>query len=490
LSEWPINEKENLILGNISSNVGIITLWTRSKLIADKIPSNLYCAIGQLYFNGGINFILRNCLYNKNIRYLIVTGQDLAKAGDTLLALKNNGVDENNHIIGVHNSKIHKEIPKEAIDKFRQNVEILDFRGKTIEEIIDKINQLEKKESYGDSEIFPDNKIEPPEKLPSDSAVVKIKEKTIGRAWLEILYNISRFGATKPTSYGGFQKELINVLSVITDEDPFEPKWEEYFQFSKEELEEYIPQVTKNIKIENIHYTYGQRLREVQLKDGNKIDQINNIIDILSKEPYNRRAIAFTWNYESDPTSKEPPCINLVHVLVQENTLYLTVYIRSNDMYEAWPRNAFALRRLQGEIAREIGKSVPLKIGPLTTISGSAHIYDKNWTDTKEILDRNREWVLMRSTPLGNLINFRIDPKGNFLIKVEEGKIKAIHTDLDGNAIGNYEGKVAGELIVQISNNNLISEISHALDLGSELQKAEIALRTGKQYTQDKQLVL
>ena len=93
MSDWPIYEKENLIIGDITSNVGIITLWTPRKLLESKIEKNLFSVMGQLYFNGGINFLIRNCLANKNIRYLILAGQDLAKAGDGLLILKNKGID-------------------------------------------------------------------------------------------------------------------------------------------------------------------------------------------------------------------------------------------------------------------------------------------------------------------------------------------------------------------------------------------------------------
>lgn len=486
--DWPLYEKENVILGNQESNIGVITLWSPRKIIADNLDSNLYSAIGQLYFNGGISFLIRNCLANKNIRYLIITGQDLAKSGEALLALKEKGVDEEHCIKGIQNSKLHKAIPKEAIDNFRNNVEIIDMRGKTPSDISVKIQELEKKPSYGEPETFPENKIEAPERFPSDPTVHKIRERTTGSAWLEILYNIMRFGATKASSYGGNQKELINISTVISDEDPDNYKWEEYFQFTKEELEGYIPQVTTNLEIPDVNYTYGQRLRAAELKDGTKVDQIQFIIDLLKKKPHKRSAIAFTWNYDKDSSGDEPPCINFVHCLVQDDTLHMTSYIRSNDMYEAWPRNAFALRRLQGNIVKEISKETQLKLGTLTIISGSAHIYEKNWTDAKDIIEKYRDKELIKASPLGNLVNFKEDPKGNFIIKLNNEKITVTHLNTDSSPIKEYEGKVAGELIAQLANNNVLSEISHALDLGSELQKAEIALKTGKQYTQDKLL--
>lgn len=475
--EWPIYEKENLILGNPNSNTGIVALWSPRKTIASKLDSSLYSIIGQLYFSGGINFLLRNCLSNKKIRYLIIIGQDLAKSAEALLALKNNGIDENYSIIGITTSKIHKEIPKQAIDNFRNNVEIIDMRNKEIEEISKKLQELEPKQSYGETETFPENKIETPQQFSSDPTIFKIREKTIGRVWLEILKIIMKFGIRKKSSYGGDQKELINISTVITEEDPFEPKWEEYFQFTKEELENYIPQITSSIKIPDVTYTYGQRLREAELKDGTKIDQIQFIINLLKKKPHKRSAIAFTWNYDEDSKEGEPPCLSFVHALVQDDKLHLTTYIRSNDMYEAWPRNALALRRLQGIIVKEISQEKSLEIGTLNIISGSAHLYEKNWLDSEEVIKKYRPQHTIR-----------LDPRGNLRIELKDNKIKVTLRDQEGNSIKEYESTTAKELISYLTHDYAISEIDHALDIGSELQKAEIALKNHLTYTQDKPL--
>ena len=477
MSEWPIYEKENITLGNLESNVGIVTLWTPRKLITSKIDPSLFAAAGQLYFDGGINFLLRNCLANKKIRYLILAGQDLAKSAEGLLALKERGVDDNYHISGLKRARIHKEIPKEAIDNFRGNVEVIDMRSKDVSEIIEKIKTLENKESYGEGEIFPGNKIDAPSKLPSDPAVHKIREKTVGRAWLDILYNIMKFGAVKKSSYGGDQKELINLCTVIEEEDPFNPKWEDYFQFTKEELEGYIPQVTTAMKIKDVTYTYGYRFRAAELKDGSRIDQIQIIIDVLKKFPYRRGAIAFSWDYDTDARSKLQPCLNLIHCLVQDDILHMTVYIRSNDMYEAWPRNAFALRRLHGFIVKEISKETPLGLGTLTIISASAHLYEKNWFDAQEVIKKYRPSYKLR-----------FDPKGNFRIEVNDGKIKITHKDFDGNPLGVYEDTLALRLVGKLAHSHVISEIGHALDIGTELQKAEYALKNNQHYVQDKPL--
>ena len=148
-------------------------------------------------------------------------------------------------------------------------------------------------------------------------------------------------------------------------------------------------------------------------------------------------------------------------------------------IYEAWPRNAFALRRLQGMIVSEISKELPIKLGTLTTISGSAHIYEKNWPDSNEIIEKNRPSYTIR-----------FDPKGNFRVETKDAKIKVTHKDIEGNPIGEYEGDTAMKVMIQLAHNRLFSEVGHALDIGAELQKAEIALKNNLKYTQDKPLEL
>ena len=85
-----------------------------------------------------------------------------------------------------------------------------------------------------------------------------------------------------------------------------------------------------------------------------------------------------------------------------------------------------------------------------------------------------------------------LDEKGSFRIAVDRAgeEIVALHyvsakTDNPDKLI---KGKTAEGLLAKIMEIGLISKIDHAGYLGSELAKAEIALRTGKEYIQDTRL--
>lgn len=79
------------------------------------------------------------------------------------------------------------------------------------------------------------------------------------------------------------------------------------------------------------------------------------------------------------------------------------------------------------------------------------------------------------------------DPLGDFTIHVEEDKLVALHTRAGKSDVA-VEGTSARDLCDTILRLGLVSEMSHASYLGLELEKAEIALRTGRSYVQDETL--
>ena len=79
---------------------------------------------------------------------------------------------------------------------------------------------------------------------------------------------------------------------------------------------------------------------------------------------------------------------------------------------------------------------------------------------------------------------FNHDPAGSFKIMVEEGQIKAVHYIKMEPQIA-VKGKTAKAVYDEILKRGLISRMEHATYIGSELERAEIASRVGKNYIQD-----
>ena len=469
---WPKYFSDLLIKGDPRSPVGVVSLWLDKWHVANKLGNKRkeIALIGQLYSKDGINWILRNIFLNPFIKKLIICGEDKSNSGEALISLLKNGIDSQWSIKGCPSAQLHQEIEKKYIEAFRKNIKIIDLRGKNPKEnILEEIGRIKfSPKPWIKPREFPEPILHSPESMPSEQCGFKIEGEKVGDIWLKILDTIMRFGHIKKSQHSSDQREIVNLISVITGENIDAIDWKPFFLFTKKELGDYLPQVLTKNPIPNVEYTYGQRLRD---HDG--IDQIKSIIEDLKKTPYSRRAVAVTWKVAKDHNNPHAPCLDLIQCLVQNNKLFFTAYIRSNDMFRAWPMNALALLHLQKMIAKE-GK---FEIGPLTIVSSSAHIYSDCWNEAKNILDK-----------YGKKIMCRLDPRGNFVVSVEGGKIKAKQLSAAGEPIFEFLGKTAREVFDNICVNQGVSLIEHAFDLGAELQKAEIALKHGLTYVQDQPL--
>jgi tetrahydromethanopterin S-methyltransferase subunit A len=86
---------------------------------------------------------------------------------------------------------------------------------------------------------------------------------------------------------------------------------------------------------------------------------------------------------------------------------------------------------------------------------------------------------------------FEADPRGNFLIAIGGGEIVAVHaTTTGGPTEARFAGRDAAAVYRAILAADLVSRLDHAAYLGAELARAEIALRAGLPYRQDRPLRL
>ncbi len=79
------------------------------------------------------------------------------------------------------------------------------------------------------------------------------------------------------------------------------------------------------------------------------------------------------------------------------------------------------------------------------------------------------------------------DKKGFFKIFTKQEEIVVVFHNFDGDNIV-IKGKTASKVADEIVGRDLVSEFSHAAYLGRELQKAEVAIRTGRGYVQEEDI--
>ncbi|MDP3990782.1 MAG: thymidylate synthase, partial [Candidatus Nealsonbacteria bacterium] len=474
-TNWPVRYKELLALGNFNSNIGVVCHWTTKDSIVGGLDKKTFAVAGQLYSRDlGVSCIIRNVLAHPYLDCLILCGNEgtieETKSSQALLNLINNGVDENHFIIGSGQARIEREIPIEKIELFRSRVKVVDLIGENDPLKIQKaVSENLKEEGLRPYEIFvfPEPQKTENLELPSERIVFIVRRSKVAECWIDILKNIMLFGAVKGSQYGERQKELMDLVTVVEAEDIRNPHLPQHLSLSKDQIKDYIPTLTTPKEAKGQEYTYGKRLRA-----HGGVDQIKEIIDLIAETPYSRRGVASTWNVELDHGSESPPCLDLFQVLVQKDKLFLTVYIRSNDMFLAWPENAFGILGLQELIIGEVNQKNPglkLSRGSIITISSSAHIYERNWEEAKNILKENPK------------LQCAWDPRGNFVIDVSDGLINVYNTVDPVNL--RWQGKSAQDLSDQMI--FYVSQIPHAAYLGRELMRAEFALKKGLEYKQD-----
>jgi thymidylate synthase len=314
--------------------------------------------------------------------------------------------------------------------------------------------------------LFPVSDPPAPETFPSLGTGLHVTGAYAADVWTRLIDLILRFGVVKPTEYGIRQREALNLTAVVTDEDPAHPHLPGFLPVTASDLAGYFPGVLEDTPPGDLSYTYGNRLRGYF-----GVDQIAVLIEKLCEAPYTRRAVAVTWDPTFDPQLETPPCLTQLVFNVVEGHLFLTYVARSQDIVGAWPQNTLALRALQGRVADQLG----LQLGPITSHSISAHIYEQDWAHALEIVAR-------RAGAHQALV---FDPHGNFVIRLEQAEIVVELLDPAGqHVLWRANGTSSLALGSQIAGLGLASLPEHYVYLGRELQRAEDALRRGEAYDQ------
>jgi thymidylate synthase len=371
------------------------------------------------------------------------------------------------------------EIDADALEQLRQSVEWGEVHS--ISEAVNQVQSYtlrETVEAWGSPLEFPMSSVTPTV-LPGPRYGHRIEGRTIAETWVKIIHRIKTTGTIRPTGYDGQWQELIDLMAVVTDEPASfyfpEPN---YLPCEPAFIEEYISQILDDSPYrEGVKYTYGQRLRSWFGRD-----QIEQVIQKLIGEIDAASAVMSLWDVK-DHDKGGSPCLNHIWVRVVDNELSLTATLRSNDMFSAWPANAMGLRALQQHIRDAIAErsEYSLQMGPLITISQSAHLYD----DTFESVDRIISQQYQKITE-AELKRF-FDPVGNFLIEVESKEIVVSQTTSgSGEVSKHYRGKDPLKLLREICANSPAIKPEHSGYLGLELQKAFDCIKSGREYIQDR----
>src|SRR6476659_5848784 len=116
---------------------------------------------------------------------------------------------------------------------------------------------------------------------------------------------------------------------------------------------------------------YGHQWRSWPTPDGEKIDQITNVINQIKNNPDSRRLMVSAWNVYDVDNMALPPCHCLFQFYVADGKLSCQLYQRSADIFLGVPFNIASYALLTMMVAHVTG----LKAGDFVHTFGDAHLY-------------------------------------------------------------------------------------------------------------------
>lgn len=156
---------------------------------------------------------------------------------------------------------------------------------------------------------------------------------------------------------------------------------------------------------------YGVQWRQWPGQNGEKIDQIANVINMIKNSPDSRRMIVSAWNPgeidEIVQTGGLPPCHSLFQFYVADGKLSLHLYQRSADTFLGVPFNIASYSLLLAMIAQVTG----LEQGEFVHTLADTHIYSNHFDQVKEQLSRTPKDLptLWLNPDITNIDDFTFD---------------------------------------------------------------------------------
>jgi len=124
----------------------------------------------------------------------------------------------------------------------------------------------------------------------------------------------------------------------------------------------------------NLGRVYGAQWTDWRTADGRSINQIDQLIQQIRRNPDSRRLIVTAWNPGEIETMALPPCHTLFQFYVCEGELSCQLYQRSADIFLGVPFNiaSYALLTLM------VAQVCDLKPGDFVHAFGDLHLYSNH----------------------------------------------------------------------------------------------------------------
>ncbi len=184
------------------------------------------------------------------------------------------------------------------------------------------------------------------------------------------------------------------AFQVYLEKNNLVDKYPRYSDVWREQMAEFVGKIkTDNdfaVAWGELGPIYGKQWRRWENKDGQEIDQIANVIDMIKTDPTSRRLIVSGWNVGEiqelvrSHSHAPPSCHTVFQFNVSDKRLDLQLYQRSADVALGVPYNIASYAALLTAVAQETN----LQPGFFIHTYGDAHIYLNHIDGLKEQLTR------------------------------------------------------------------------------------------------------
>jgi thymidylate synthase len=152
---------------------------------------------------------------------------------------------------------------------------------------------------------------------------------------------------------------------------------------------------------------YGAQWTDWRAPDGRSINQLDQVVAEIQRNPDSRRLIVTAWNPGELDQMALPPCHTLFQFYVRDGELSCQLYQRSADIFLGVPFNLASYALLTMMVAQVCG----LKPGDFVHTFGDLHLYSNHVEQAKLQLTREpRPLPTMKLNPaVKNLHDFKFE---------------------------------------------------------------------------------
>jgi thymidylate synthase len=406
---WQSNHLPRLELFNIDAgDVAVCGSTASGSPVLPQLDEDRVAFVAPLGSRADLEWLLRGLHLHPGVRHLVVCGEDPKAVGQALVAVWKEGVDESGRIPGAR-GLLSNELDAPSIDALREDVQLLDLRGKPLAEVAKAVQELPGLSATREPRALPNPGIPERKVFLSRKTSFPIFSSDVSDSWLQLLNLTFRIGSEKQSSNGERTAEALNAIVTIgtplleDGEDKTREDFADFLDFTQEDFERfYFPR-------------YGARFRDWQ-----GVNQLEAVRDRVKASP-DSRAGTMVLLEPSELESEAAPDLLSVTFNVTDGQLFASFVLRSSDVYTDWPLEAMALVRLHRDMAEHLG----FQVGTATFLVHAAHLEERDFDRAQRTLKES----FKRPLPL------HVDPSGVFLFGNDGGKARAMLLNHDASDI-------------------------------------------------------